>query len=90
MKERLIALYETGETTYLDVLLSSKSITDFISKYYVVSEIAESDKNLMERIEQNKIETIQKMLKNNVDYETISRITEKTIEEIKEIEKGLE
>ena len=30
------------------------------------------------------------MLKNKVDYETISQITEKTIEQIKEIEKGLE
>ena len=33
---------------------------------------------------------IQRMLKNKVDYETISNITEKTIDEIKEIEKGLE
>ena len=40
-------------------------------------------------IEQNKIEIIQKMLKNNVDYETISKITEKTIKEIKKIEKNL-
>ena len=41
-------------------------------------------------IEQKELELIQRMLKNNVDYETISKITEKTIEEIKEIEKGLE
>ena len=41
-------------------------------------------------IEQNKLEMIQRMLKNKVDYETISNITEKTIDEIKEIEKGLE
>ena len=30
------------------------------------------------------------MLKNKVDYEMISQITEKPIEQIKEIEKGLE
>ena len=41
-------------------------------------------------IEQNKLEMIERMLKNKVDYETISQITEKTIEQIKEIEKGLE
>ena len=42
-------MYEAGETSYLDVLLSSKNITEFISKYYIVSEIAETDKNLLEK-----------------------------------------
>lgn len=40
-------------------------------------------------IEQNRLEMIERILKNNVDYETISYIIEKTIEQIKEIEKGL-
>ena len=30
-EKRLIIMYEAGETTYLDVLLSSKSITDFVA-----------------------------------------------------------
>ena len=54
LENRLVALYEMGETTYLDVLLSSASITDFISKYYIVSEIAEYDNNLLDQIEENK------------------------------------
>ena len=54
LQQRLLALYESGNTTYLDVLLSSKSITDFISKYYIVSEIAESDRNLLKKMEENK------------------------------------
>lgn len=54
LKQRLVAMYEAGDTTYLDVLLSSKSITDFISKYYIVSEIAESDQNLLEQMDKNK------------------------------------
>lgn len=48
------------------------------------------DSGFQDGIEQNKIEIIERMLKNNVDYETISNITEKPIDEIKEIEKGLE
>lgn len=56
LKARLVAIYETGETTYLDVLLSSKSMVDFITKYYTVSEIVESDKNMMEQMEKNKLE----------------------------------
>ena len=54
LENRLVALYEMGETSYLDVLLSSASITDFVSKCYIVSEIAEYDNNLLDAIEENK------------------------------------
>ena len=48
------------------------------------------DSGFQDGVEQKESELIQRMLKNKVDYETISNITEKTIEQIKEIEKGLE
>ena len=48
------------------------------------------DSGFQDGVEQNKLEIIQRMLKNKVDYETISNITDKPIEQIKEIEKGLE
>lgn len=53
-EKRLVATYKMGETTYLDVLLSSTSIVDFISKYHMVSLIAEYDNNLLNEIERNK------------------------------------
>lgn len=59
LKERLIALYENGETTYLDVLLSSNSITDFISNFYIVSELANYDTEMLQKIEEKK-QTIEK------------------------------
>lgn len=55
LKIRIAALYEAGDTTYLDVLLSSKSITDFIDKYYTISEILESDRNLMGQMEETRV-----------------------------------
>ena len=54
LQKRLVALYKAGNTTYLDVLLSSKDIVDFISKYYYISEIAEYDQNLLKTIEENR------------------------------------
>ena len=54
LENRLVAMYEMGETSYLDVLLSSASISDFISKYYIVAEIAEYDNNLLDELEANK------------------------------------
>lgn len=54
LQGRLVALYEAGETTFLDVLLTSDGITDFISKYYLISEIAEYDTELLTQMEENK------------------------------------
>ncbi len=56
LKERLIATYEAGETSYLDVILSSKNLTDFISNYYLVTQIANNDKALMDKIVEQKKE----------------------------------
>ena len=56
LKERLVAMYEAGQTSYLDVLLSSEDIADFIAKYYMISEIAEYDTELLDQMEKNKNE----------------------------------
>ena len=56
LKKRMIAIYEAGETSYLDFILSSNSLSDFLSKYYVASEIANRDKELLEQIEAQKKE----------------------------------
>ena len=52
--KRLIALYEAGTTSYLDVLLTSNSLSDFISKYYLIMELAEYDQQLLINIEDTK------------------------------------
>ena len=52
--ERMVYLYETNDTRYLDVLLNSKSIVEFISNYYLIGEMAEYDANLIEKIDNNK------------------------------------
>ena len=64
LEKRLVAAYEAGETSYLDVLLSSSSLTDLISNYYMISEITQSDMELMEKIkkEQEEIETAKQTL----------------------------
>lgn len=55
---RLVAMYENGETSYLDMLLSSEGLTDFISNYYMISQLAEFDEELLQGIveTQNKIQ----------------------------------
>ena len=56
LEKRLVATYEAGETSFLDVLLSSESLTDLISNYYYISQIADADISLMEKIDNEKKE----------------------------------
>lgn len=51
---RLVAMYKTGETSYLDFLLSSATLVDFISSYYLVSEVADYDTKMLEQLEAHK------------------------------------
>ena len=56
LANRIVAQYEAGEVTYLDVLVSSESLSDFISNYYMIGEIADMDVSLIKEIEQTKKE----------------------------------
>lgn len=59
MEERIVTSYEVGEATYLEILLNSATILDFLSNYYTIQEIIESDINLLEEID-NQREEIEK------------------------------
>lgn len=54
LEQRLVAMYEMGEIKYLDVLLNSESLSDFLSRYYLVSEITESDFELVSSVKDSK------------------------------------
>ena len=56
MEKRMVVMYETGDITYLDLLLHSSSIVEFLSNYYIIEQIMESDNNTLENIENEKIE----------------------------------
>lgn len=82
LEKRLVAAYKMGNTTYLDVLLNSRSISDFISRYYLIGEIAEYDNNLLETIERekNKIEDINTQLSEKKEIlKTTKKMQEKTL-----------
>lgn len=79
---RLVAIYEAGETTYLDVLLSSNGIVDFITNYYLVEDMAECDNNMLELMEKNRveIETAKQVLEENKqNIESLKASKEKTV-----------
>ena len=66
-EERLIVMQESGDTTYLDLILTSDSITDLISSYYLASELAQADTELLNGLEQERqnLENAKAELENN-------------------------
>lgn len=56
LDERLVVMYEKGETSFLDLLFNSDSLVDFLSNYYSLSQIAECDMELLESINNEKQE----------------------------------
>ncbi len=86
LQSRIIAQYEAGETTYLDVILGGQSLWDMISNWYIVSEIADKDNELLEQIEKNKneIEEAKKTLETNKEQvENLKSSKEKTTKALK-------
>ena len=62
---RLLAMYESGQTKYLDVLLKSKSLSDLIGNYYILSVLTEYDTMFLEDINEQK----ENMIKNKETLE---------------------
>lgn len=53
---RLVAIYEAGEVKYLDVILNSKSISEFLSNYFLITELVDNDKQLLDEMKSKKHE----------------------------------
>jgi murein DD-endopeptidase MepM/ murein hydrolase activator NlpD len=49
LKTRVRAMYENGDVTYLEVLLDSDSIGDFLSRKEMMEKIVDSDKAILEQ-----------------------------------------
>ena len=64
---RLVAMYETENTNYLDVVLGSSRISDFISTYYLISELTSYDMDLLELVENQRKQIEQKNLELNTE-----------------------
>ncbi len=66
LRERLVVVYEEGELSYLDVLLTSKNFSDMLSRYYIMQEMAEYDNQLIEKVaeQKKKIDITKRKLEN--------------------------
>lgn len=54
LEKKLVASYKAGETRYLDMLLQSSSLSEFLSNYYMVERIVSLDNELLVRTSEQK------------------------------------
>ena len=50
----MVALYEAGDTSFLDVIFNSESLLDFFSNYSMIQQIVQSDSDLIDDLEKKK------------------------------------
>ena len=72
LDKRLIALYEAGETSYLQMLLDSNGLTDFLSRYYTIEILADADQELLTKITNTK----EQLTKEKAELETAKQEVE--------------
>ena len=54
MKNRIAYMYENGEASYMDILLNSGSVSDFLNQVEYSQDITRYDNNLLERYKESK------------------------------------
>ena len=67
----LVSMYEQGNIEYLDVLLGSKNIVDFVSNYFLISEVLQYNIDLVEEAAKQK-EEVEKIVKSLEEQKEIN------------------
>jgi len=76
-RERVCALYEAGNVSRLQLLLSSKSASEFLSRFEIIKKISEHDTNLINELRQEK----QQIEQDKAKLETEKAKLQKKLEE---------
>ena len=94
LKKRLVTIYEQGDIAYLEVLLSAKSLSEFLGIYYAMVEMAEYDNALIDEVDQKRklIETSQQQLESeSTEVKNLKMTAERTetiLKNTKNLQKG--
>ncbi|MDR1629965.1 MAG: peptidoglycan DD-metalloendopeptidase family protein [Oscillospiraceae bacterium] len=69
LKERLVTLYMQGESSYLELLLSSDSLSNFLTRIELMENITEHDTELISEIREivTQLENDQKVINEKID-----------------------
>ena len=74
-------MQEEGDTSYLDFILKSSSLTDMISSFYLSSEVATADMDLINKIaeEKQEVEKAKTNLENSKNELMLQKLKNKSV-----------
>lgn len=72
MKLRIKFMYERGDTTFLEILMSSESITDLLNKADYVKQLSEYDRKMLEKFQEIVKTVEEKEAQLKTEYEELS------------------
>lgn len=84
LNNRLTAMYKTGNTGFVDVILNSESVQDLLANVGMVQKILESDQNLLKKLQKDY--KILKKLKKELEAQEAALVDEQIALEGKEAE----
>lgn len=86
MKKRIKFMYEHGDTSYLEIMMASESITEFLNKADYVKQLSEYDRKMLEEFQAIVAEVEAKEAQLKVEYEEISALREDLLAKQGEVE----
>ena len=89
LKQRMVAFYELGDTSYLDLLFNSADLFDFLSTYSIVQQIVEADTALINELEEKKAQLEEdkaELESNRAEVQTVKAEQEKKSTELQSLQ----
>ena len=83
LDERLTAMYKTGTVGYVDVILSSQSITELISNIGMVQQILENDQDVLRGLQKD-LKAVKKMKKDLEEKQKSLKVKKKEAAELRD------
>ncbi|MEK0313804.1 murein hydrolase activator EnvC family protein [Cohnella sp. 56] len=74
LKERIRLIYMNGSVSYLDVLMSAKSFSDFLGRFQSLQSIMEQDKEVLSKSESYKALVTEKKAQVEVDLASVKQL----------------
>ena len=86
LDKRLITIYKKGNTSYLEMLLNSSDMSDFLAKYYYASKLLEYDKQLIQDTKDQKAQIEAEKAELENDKESANNALKEQEQKQKELE----
>ena len=85
LNERIKVTYMNGTSVYLEIILSSKSLSDLLDRVEMIEKIIEFDRNLISNLKEKKQEIVQKKLELENKNKQLAALQKENVDKLNEL-----